>query len=135
MVKEDVVAVAVAVKVVEEVVGANLQIVGQAVKVREVGELEVEFNKADQRLVGDGEFNAAVAADYHAFEAGRRDVGGVIEVAEADDLHVGVANRAARAGTVVFEKQDRGEFSAVDHVQPVLDAKANDPMEVVLGVE
>lgn len=135
MVEEDVIAIAVAVEVVEEVVGADLQVVGQAVEVPKVGELEVEFNEADQRLVGDGEFDAAVAADDDAFEAGRGNVGGVVEVAEADDLHVGVANGATRAGAVVFEEQDRGEFTAGDHVQPFLGAEADDPVEVVLWIE
>ncbi|SMC90081.1 hypothetical protein SAMN04488500_11298 [Sporomusa malonica] len=135
MVEEDVVAVAVAVEMVEEVVGADLQVVGQEVELPEVGELDVEFNEADQRLVGDGEFNAAVAADDDAFEADRRDVGGVVEVAEADDLHVGVANGAARAGAVIFEEQDRGEFAAGDHAQPLFDAEADDPVEVVLWIE
>lgn len=95
MVKKDVVTVAVAVEVVEEIVGANLQVVGQAVKMPEIGELEVEFNEADQRLVSNGEFDTTVTADDDAFEAGRGDVGGVIEVAEANDLHVGMANGAA----------------------------------------
>ncbi len=115
--------------------GADLQVIGQAVDLPEVGELDVEFNEADQRLVRDGEFDAAVAADDNAFEAGRGDVVGVVNVAEADDLHVWVANGAARVGTVVFEEQYRGEFAASNHVQPVLDAEADDPVEVVLGIE
>ncbi len=131
MVEENIVAVAVTVVVVEEVMGANLQEVGQAVEVPEVGELDVEFNEADQRLVGDSKFDAAVAADDDSFEAGRGDVGGVVEVAKADDLHVGVANAAARAGAVVFEEQDRGKFAAFNHVQPILDAKTNDPVKVI----
>lgn len=95
MVEENIIAVAVAVEVVEEVVGANLQVVGQVVEVSEVGKLEVEFNEADQRFIGDGEFDTAVAADDNSCETGRRDVGGVVDVAKADDLHVGVANGAA----------------------------------------
>ncbi|CQR70348.1 hypothetical protein SOV_38830 [Sporomusa ovata DSM 2662] len=135
MIKKDVVAVAVAVEVVKEVVGTDLQVVSQAVDVPEVGELDVEFNETDQRLIGDVEFNAAVAADDDAFEAGRGDVDGVVEVAETDDLHMGVANGAARAGAVVFEEQDRGKFAAGDHVQPFLNAEADDPVEVVLWIE
>lgn len=132
IVEKDVVAVAVAVEVVKEIVGANLQVVGQVVEVSEVGELEVEFNEAHQRFVGNGEFNAAVAADDNSCEAGRGNVGGVVDVAEADDLHVRVANRAARAGAVVFKEQDRGEFAAGDHVQPFFGAEADDPVEVFL---
>lgn len=135
MVEEDIVAVAVAVEVVEEVVGADLQVVGQAVEVPQVGELEVEFNEADQRFVGDGEFDAAVAADDDAFEAGRGYAGGVVEVAEADNLHVGVTNGAARAGAVIFEEQDRGEFTAGNHFQPFLGTEADNPVEVVLGIK
>ncbi|SDE38818.1 hypothetical protein SPACI_039060 [Sporomusa acidovorans DSM 3132] len=135
MVEKDVVAVAVAVEVVEEVMSADLQVVGQAVDLPEVGEFEVEFNEADQRLIGDGEFDAAVATDDNAFEADRGDVGGVIDVAEADNLHVGMANGAARAGAVIFEEQNRGEFAAGDHVQPFLAAEADDPVEVVPGIE
>lgn len=135
LVEEDVVAIAVAVEVVEEVVGADLKVVGQTVEVPKVGELDIKFNEANQRLVGDGEFDAAVTANDNAFETGRGDVGGVVKVAEADDLHVGVANGAARVGAVVFEKKDRGEFAAGNHVQPVLDAEADDPVEVVLGIE
>lgn len=135
MVEEDIVAVAVAVKVVKEIVGTNLQVVSQAVKVSEAAELKVEFDKANQRLVGDIKFNTAVATDDNALEAGRRDVGSVVEVSETNDLHVGMANGAARAGAVVFEKHDRGEFSAGDHVQPILNAEADDPLEVILGIE
>ena len=114
--------------------GANLQVVSQAVDLLEVGELDVEFNEPDQRLVGDGKFDAAVAADDDSFETGRGDVGGVVEVTETNDLHVGVTNAAARAGAVVFEEQDRCEFAAGDHVQPILDAETDDPVKVVLGI-
>ena len=70
----------------------------------EVGELEVEFNEADKRLVSNGKFDATVTADENAFETGRRNVGGVVDVAESDDLHVGMANGATRVGAVVFEE-------------------------------
>lgn len=135
MIEEDVVAVAVAVEMVEEIVGADLQVISQAVEVPEAGELEVEFNEADQRLVGDGEFDAAVTADDDTPETGRGNVGGIVDVPEANDLHVGVANGTARAGSVVFEKEDRSEFTAGDYVQPLLSAEADDPVEVVLGIE
>lgn len=134
MVEENIVTVTVAIEVVEEVMGADLQVVSQAVALLEVGKLDVEFNEADQWLVGDGKFDAAVAADDNSFEAGRGDVGGVVEVTKADDLHVGVANAPARVETVVFEKQNRGEFAAGDHVQPILDAETDDPVKVVLGI-
>ena len=134
MVEENIVAVTVAVEVVEEIVGAGLQVVGQAVDLLEVGKPDVEFNEADQRLIGDGKFDAAVAADDNSFEAGRGDVGAVVEVAKADDLHVGVANASARVETVVFEEQNRGEFTAVDHVQPIFDAETDNPVKVVLGI-
>lgn len=81
MVEEDIITVAVSVEMVEEVVGGDLQVVGQTVELTEVGKLEVKFNETDQRLVSNSEFNAAVAADDNAFEAGRGDVGSVVNVA------------------------------------------------------
>lgn len=36
---------------------------------------------------------------------------------------------------MVFEKQDRGEFATGDHVEPFLDAEADDPVEMVLWIE
>lgn len=134
-VEEDVVTVALAVEVVKEVVGASLQVVGQAIKVPEAGKLEVEFNEADQRLVGNGEFNTAVAADDNAFEAGRGNVGSIVNMTEADNLHMGVTNGATRARTVVFKEQNRGEFATGDHIQPFLGTEADNPVEMVLGIE
>lgn len=48
---------------------------------------------------------------------------------------MGVANSAARVGAVVFEEQNRGEFTAGDHTQPLLGAKADDLVKVVFGIE
>ncbi len=135
MIEENVVAVAVAVEVVEKVMGANLQVIGHAVDLAEIGELDVHFNETDQRFVGDGELDASVRTENDAFEAGRRNVGNVVDVAQADDLHVGMANGAARVGAVILKEQNRCKFAAGDHIEPFLGTEADNPVEVVFRIE
>lgn len=135
VVEKDIIAVAVTVEVVEQVVGANLQVVGHVVDLPEIGKPDVEFDKPNQRFVGDGQRDATIRTDHAAGQTFRRYVGGVVDMAQADDLHVRVANGAARVGAVVFEEQHRGEFPTSDHIQPIPSAKADQPIQVVFRIQ
>ena len=135
MVKKDVVTVAVTVEVVEQVVGANLQVVGHAVDLPEIAEPDIELDETDQWFVGDGQRDAAVSADHAAGQTFRWYVGGVVDMAQTDDLHMRVANGAARVGAVIFEEQHRGEFTTGDHIQPIPSAKADQPVQVVFRIQ
>lgn len=135
IVEEDIVTVAISIEMVKQIVGANLQVVGHAVDLPEIGKPDVELDETDQRFVGDGKRNSTIRADHAASKTFRRNVGGVVDMAQTDDLHVRVVNGAARVGTVVFEEQHRGEFTAVDHIQPISDTKVDQPIQVVFRIQ
>lgn len=134
MIEEDVVAVATLVEMVHDVIHGNLDEICESIRIVTFPGEDVEFPEADAGAGGGIEGNIVFLHDRDAFEFLGGEEEGRIEIREANELHVGMPDGAARHGTEILEEEDGFVFSRIDHLFPMAQTEADETMHVILRV-
>ena len=133
-IEEQIIAFAAFIEMMHKIIHGDLNIICYGIDGIVAVRHDIEFSEADARTCGNIEFDTVFLTNGQTNELIRIEGQMFIQLAEADDLHVRMAQGAAGHRPVIFEEQYGFIFSGVLHPQPMVDAKVEKAMQVLCGI-
>ena len=135
LIKEKTVAVAGDGEIMEHEARDGLDGIGEAVRAAVLLKRHIEFRHTADGIIGERHIAVRVLVEERAEEIFRVDVFPVVVMIEADDLRMGMALGAARAGAEIAEINDRPELRPRRRLPPFLHAEGDHLVQLLRAVE